>query len=922
LLVGVLLAVVGAFWLYCRQPAIACLSADGPAEWIVYPTPANPGIAAAAERTTVFRRTFQVANVPPHASLRFRGYRRCEIAVNGREVPLPQLSPDGNWKQPTDVDVALFLRVGENQLIAQVSNDNGPPALWLLLFIGGETLASSTEWEASLLGATWLPARLASSPPGLRAGNQAWSQERTFAAVRSHGIVLLLLVALAAALLAAGWYVLRRFSPLSSSRIPARLLAGVIILAWVGLVWWNGLSMPFLTGFDAEEHLAYIRHLCDRGTLPVGNEGFEMHQPPVYYALSAAAFKVSGVSANGGDACVTLLRSLGLIIGLLGVLLIALCLGRLFPDQPIPQAVGVVLAAALSVHLYLAHYPSNDLLAGAVGTAGVYLALVVLQERSPKAWQLAALGACLGIGILTKLTFVPVAVVVLGVLVAAVAIRTRSVRSVARTAGIPFLVCVAVAGWFFYRNYQNFGHPVVGSYDPASGFRWWQDPGYADAGQFVRFGGVLDAPFYTVFQGLPDGLYSTFWGDGGWGGGVRGWRPPWNYPLMTAGYLLALIPTLLIVVGFAAMVVEWARRPTAERGLILALPVAAAGAIAYQYVQYPFYCHIKAYYALPAIICACAFAGRGFALLTSRSAWAGYGLGILLGTWALTAFASFLINPSTPATLVWIGNEKLRQGQVDAAQRLALAAVAADNADPDARFFLGSLLLRRDRGLGTQYLRDLLASDPDNLEARLSLARALVAGGDNAAAANELRELIRLAPDHSGAYPLLAALLVTAGNADAAGPVAREGLRVMPTHPGLHFSLARVLLHQKDTPEAVAHYRFALRFDPHSVAALSGLAWVLAAHEDERFRNGPEAVRLAEQAAGLTQRKDFRISQLLAAAYAQIGQFEKAAKITAALVEVAGRSGNPRVLEQVRQEQQAYQNGKPLRLPPDALLQR
>jgi Flp pilus assembly protein TadD len=688
------------------------------------------------------------------------------------------------------------------------------------------------------------------------------------------------------------------------------------------LVWWNGLSLPFLTGYDADEHLAYIRHLHDWGALPLGNEGFEMHQPPVYYALSAVVFKVSGVPPDGSASCTSVLRFLGLMIGLSGLLLLALCLGRLLPGQPIACTVGIMLAAALPVHLYLAHYPSNDLLAGVAGTAGVYLALVVLQETRPKTWHLAALGACLGLGILTKLTVAPVAAVVLVTLIVTTAIRHRSARAVLRTVGITLVVCLLIAGWFFYRNYQNFGRAVVGSYDPASGFRWWQDPGYADRSQFLRFGRVLDAPFYAMFQSLPDGLYSTLWGDGGWGGGVRGWRPPWNYHLMAAGYLLALIPTALIVLGFGAMVLEWVRRPTAERGLILALPVVAAAAMVYQYMRYPFYCHIKAYYALPAVVSACAFAAHGFAVLTRGSAWASYGLGVVLGTWVLTGFGSFLIDPSAPESLVWIGSERLRQGQVEVAERYARAAVAADSHDPDAHFLLGTILLRRDRVAGAQYLQEVIASDPTNFEARMSLARALVVAGDNAAAVKELDELIRLAPDHSSAYPLLAALYATSGEAAAGARVAREGLRVAPTHPGLHLSLARVLLQQSDTAEAIVHYQLALRFDPKSVPALSDLAWIFAAHDDGRFRNGPEALRLAEQVHDLIGRSDFRINQLLAAVYAETGQFRKAATITASLAEEAVRSGKPEVIEQVRHEQELYKSSKPLRLTPEAILHR
>ena len=40
--------------------------------------------------------------------------------------------------------------------------------------------------------------------------------------------------------------------------------------------------------------------------------------------------------------------------------------------------------------------------------------------------------------------------------------------------------------------------------------------------------------------------------------------PPWNYDLMTAGYLLALAPTLTILAGAAVSVWRFIRQPSTE----------------------------------------------------------------------------------------------------------------------------------------------------------------------------------------------------------------------------------------------------------------------------------------------------------------------------------------------------------------------
>ena len=58
------------------------------------------------------------------------------------------------------------------------------------------------------------------------------------------------------------------------------------------------------------------------------------------------------------------------------------------------------------------------------------------------------------------------------------------------------------------------GNPFVGNWDAASGQAWWQDPGYHVLGDYLRFGLTLERPLMSAVAGVPDALYSTFWGDG------------------------------------------------------------------------------------------------------------------------------------------------------------------------------------------------------------------------------------------------------------------------------------------------------------------------------------------------------------------------------------------------------------------------
>jgi tetratricopeptide (TPR) repeat protein len=908
-----LLAAGGALWLHTRQPGARYLAAHGPAEWIVYPAAVQPWTVRATEQETVFRRSFPVETPPRQATLELRACRAATVTLNGREVPLPDGGAGADWKKPIVCDAAPYLRPGDNLLTCAVRNDSGPPALWLTLAVGPRPLLSDGSWESSLLGATWLPARPASAAPELQPGNPAAAPERTAAGLRAQWGPLLGFAALSALVLAG-----RRYAPPRLSRF--WLAAAAIALGWAGLFAWNGPLLPFPIGYDADLHLEYVRHVRDRGALPLGNEGPEMLQPPLYYVLAAGTLRAFGAPADGGARCVLILRALGLVTALAGVFLAALCLRRLFPGRAAPQAAGVAVAAALPVYLSLAHFVTNDLLAGVLCTAAVYLTLVVLQESRPGTWLLAALGACLGAAVLTKLTAVPVAATALAVLAATAAVRGRSAGAAARAAGVPLLVGLLVCGWFFYRNYRTFGRLVVGGYDPASGALWWQHPGYADAAQFLRFGRALTDPFYAALAGVPDGLYSNVWGDGCWGGALVAARPPWNYDRMAASYALALLPTALALVGWVAAAAAWARRPTAAWALLLALPVAAFGAVAYHYLSYPFFLHLKASYHLPAAVAGCAFAGYGFDLLTRRRAWARVGLGALLGAWALTAFTAFLVRPAAEAR-AWAGTNYLNRGDRPAAVQRALEALEVDPASPEARTLLGRLALaeRRPADAAEQFQR--AAGTSARPEASVGLAQALALLGRTEDAVRVAEEATGRFPDSAEAHRLLASLRDFEG--DAAGTVraAREGLRVSPADARLRVLLARGLLRSGQTEEAIRHHRIALRFDPKSAPALAGLAWVLAVHEDGRFRNGAEAVALARQACELADSPGLQAPRALAAAYAEAGDFAQARQVAEKLLDQLAPSGNARLADGVKRDLSLYRAGRPLREKPQSILE-
>jgi hypothetical protein len=746
-------------WKAERDPRIPFLPARAPAAWILYPTPPSALPQSAVELDTLFRRSFVLDRQPGTASLRVAWSRRGTVTVNG--TPAAESLPGTNWKRPTEVEISRLLHPGENLIVVRSTQDSGPPAAWLSLTGDGFHLATDESWEASLAGAVWRPARRAARPmdewasqPGEETANP-----RPLAAARA---VLPLLVVFAALVLLPlwalrAWQRRRPSRPLSGREAAALLL---VVAAFWSALFWNDRHLSSNWGFDSPAHLEYVRTVLEQHHLPLADEGWEMYQPPLYYLLAAGLLRLAGHTTVDPSAPSTVawLRGLGWAAGLLQCASLLAGLRLVFADRLRPLLAGFCLATFLPMQLYMFQYVSNEGLHAALSTCALWLTLRILHRGDTSLRPHLLLGAVLGLALLAKFSALVVCALVVAVLAGRLWTQgVREPRAYARTTGALLLAAFLVCGWHYARVTWRFGKPLVGNWDRATGFAWWMDPGYATAGTFFRFGRSLTAPLLSAFHGLPDAIYSTLWGDGLLGGAsFLAVRPPWNYGLMAAGYLLALLPTLALLTGLAAAAGRLVRAPRSEDVLLLGVLGATAFAVVSLSLQLPYYAQAKAFYGLSALIPLCALAGQGFDVLTRRSRIAGALLSVLLGVWALNAYATF-----------WIPGGSSGEPSPEEARRVL---------DPEG-------LLGRSEAAGRQ----------GNLEEAVALAR----------------RATEIAPDHPFAWIALGSALARGGEKGQAITALREALRVTPRDPTVHTWLARLYTAEGDPVRARDHQQIA-----------------------------------------------------------------------------------------------------------------
>jgi hypothetical protein len=629
-----------------HQDAAPFFPADRPAEWVLYPIAPVP-VRPKGELEATFTRRFVLDQAPSQARLAVRLHRSGSLELNGEPVPFAQTDGEG-WKRHREGEVAHLLRAGENTLVARATARSGPPALWLQLEADDFTLVSDASWAATLMGAEEAPVRLATVSlaewPRAAEDLALLDQEnpRPLSALSAHAWELALLFVLAGGLALA---VSRVVAGRGDAGLPASfwwLVWGSGCALWIALFVHNqGLSNAW--GFDAASHRTYIRAVLQEGRLPLADEGWQAYQPPLYYLLSAGWLAVAGHTSVFQEA-VDWLRWLGLAAGCFQIGFLLLALRELFPSRPGLVLIGFVFGASLPVNLYLYQLITNEILAATFASGSLWWTIRMLRRREDGVLAHAVLGVFLGLAMLAKFSALIPLVLSLGVLLVqrTLAEPGHLARHLGRVATTLVFVLV-VCGWHYVRVAIHFGgNPFVGNWDDASGQAWWQDPGYHVFEDYTRFGLALTRPLMSAAAGVPDALYSTLWGDGMVSGvGRVHTPPPWNLEWMAAGYALALLPCLALLLGVVLGFVDFVRRPRAERFLPLAVLGATTYALLNMTLRLPFYAQAKAFYGLSALVPLAFCVSLGFDALVLRARWlAPLGIAWLL-VWSSVSFISF-----------------------------------------------------------------------------------------------------------------------------------------------------------------------------------------------------------------------------------------------------------------------------------------
>jgi tetratricopeptide (TPR) repeat protein len=203
--------------------------------------------------------------------------------------------------------------------------------------------------------------------------------------------------------------------------------------------------------------------------------------------------------------------------------------------------------------------------------------------------------------------------------------------------------------------------------------------------------------------------------------------------------------------------------------------------------------------------------------------------------------------------------------------------------------------------------------EPENAKVQNGLGIALYVHGEKAEGVEHLHHALRINPLSVETHYILGRFLLDQGHAEQALPELLAAIQIRPHFAPCEEALGSAYESLGKSAEALAHWRQAQKIDPDRVSATLGIAWVLATAPEVSVRNGTEAVLLAESALHQALPDDANVLDTLAAAYAENGQYVRAASTAAHALELAVAQGNSAQAAAIRSRLQLYKGNKSYR---------
>jgi tetratricopeptide (TPR) repeat protein len=207
--------------------------------------------------------------------------------------------------------------------------------------------------------------------------------------------------------------------------------------------------------------------------------------------------------------------------------------------------------------------------------------------------------------------------------------------------------------------------------------------------------------------------------------------------------------------------------------------------------------------------------------------------------------------------------------------------------------------------------RHTLAVTPDSDVAHAGLGGILFVRGQIDESIDHYERALRLRDGNAAAHFGLGRALAAKQKTDAAIFHFQKTLGIQPDYIGASNDLGVLLASKGEIKEAVAAWEQSLSFDSDNADAANNIAWVRATAADPDFRDGRQALELAQRALRAGGENPV-VLRTLAAAQAENGQFAEAIAACQRGEELARRAGDSAMAASLRNCAEAFRRGETL----------
>lgn len=176
-----------------------------------------------------------------------------------------------------------------------------------------------------------------------------------------------------------------------------------------------------------------------------------------------------------------------------------------------------------------------------------------------------------------------------------------------------------------------------------------------------------------------------------------------------------------------------------------------------------------------------------------------------------------------------------------------------------------------------------------------------------------LKESIRLKPDVATAHFQLGRAYIALGEYEKAVHSFEQAMAITDELPGAYALCAGAHKKLGDHRKMIEVLRLGRKHTPDDVSIANDLAWWLATLPEDELRNGQEALRLATEAAANAGMEHYAELDTLAAAYAEVGQFDKAVATARRAAKLAAEAGLDNIKRDIESRVALYEQRKPYR---------